>query len=278
MKIPRYWASQSATAKNPQGETYTLKHWGYSDTSLADAQNHAAEKLRRVVEKLTRSGLGQHQYAYASGVRREELIETIVDADQQLLGAITRNRYGALVLNTARLLIADVDQQEPGLLARFKALFGRQSQQPSPTRARIDQFQQAHPEYTLRIYQTHSGYRVMIVNQEFEPQAETTRRVFDALNCDPLYVTLCRAQDSFRARLTPKPWRCDSLPPPNLFPRETAAAQQHFERWLADYQRHSGAYAVCELAGHQAKPLSPAVARLVHIHDQYVLHSGRPLA
>lgn len=280
MKVSKYWASESTTAQDPKGETYALKRWGHSNLSLAEARRQAAQKLRQAVEKITTVGVRQQQYDedYASSPHREELIEEIVDRDDHLIGAITRNRYGALVLNTARLLIADVDNQPPGLLASLKALFSSKRAQQSATLKRIEQFRQTHPEYDLRVYETHSGFRVMIVDQAFDPTDDSTRAVFEALGCDPLYVKLCRAQDSFRARLTPKPWRCNSGKPPNPFPRETIEARQDFERWLQHYDRESSRFAVCNRVDDRDKSLPPTVERLIRVHDQHVLRQGLPLA
>lgn len=280
MKIPRYWAAQTASARDPQGHVYYLKRWGHSETSQSEAQRHAVEKLRQTVEHITRHGPNQHSYTndYTNGVRREELIETIQNADQTTIGAITRNRYGSLVLNTTQLLIADVDQHSPGLFAFFKGLFFGRNHRASAPLARIEHFQRNHPEYALRIYRTHSGYRVLIVNHAFAPNDAVTRHLFTELGCDPLYARLCRSQDSFRARLTPKPWRCHCPQPPNGFPRETSAAQTIFNQWLSNYQQQCRTYAVCERLDQQDVSVSAGVARLLKIHDDHVLRAGYPLA
>ena len=60
-----------------------------------------------------------------------------------------------------------------------------------------------------------------------------------ALGADPAFLHLCRIQGSFRARLTPKPWRCGQANPPGSFPREPEA-QAAFAEWLAQYQRVDG--------------------------------------
>ena len=61
---------------------------------------------------------------------------------------------------------------------------------------------------------------------------------------DPAFVTLCRLQASFRARLTPKPWRCDVPAPPGQHPRDPAT-QSEFAAWLLKYETASRAYATC---------------------------------
>ena len=51
------------------------------------------------------------------------------------------------------------------------------------------------------------------------------------LDADPAFVRLCRAQESFRARLTPKPWRCGCERPAVRFPREHAHDEERFSEW-----------------------------------------------
>ena len=67
------------------------------------------------------------------------------------------------------------------------------------------------------------------------------------LGADPAFVQLCRAQRSFRARLTPKPWRCGFGAPPSDFPRETPEEQTRFDAWLADYEIRCARFATCRL-------------------------------
>lgn len=100
------------------------------------------------------------------------------------------------------------------------------------------------------------------------------------LGCDPLYVRLCRSQQSFRARLTPKPWRCGVASPPSRFPHETPERAAAFERWLAAYDACCERYAVCEALPSVGDDfVSSDVAPLVSLHDEATRAStGLPLA
>jgi hypothetical protein len=62
---------------------------------------------------------------------------------------------------------------------------------------------------SYRIYETHSGCRVICTNRCFpQPKLEfASRRFMQFLKRDRQYIALCEAQGCFRARLTPKPWR-----------------------------------------------------------------------
>jgi hypothetical protein len=66
-----------------------------------------------------------------------------------------------------------------------------------------------------------------------------------ATGTDPWFVKLCLAQRSFRARLTPKPWRIGLKAPPGEFPRTDPALEEHFARWLQQYEAASLRFATC---------------------------------
>jgi len=48
-------------------------------------------------------------------------------------------------------------------------------------------------------------------------------------------IRLCRSQESFHARLTPKPWRCRLALPPASFPFSTSQEESKFRAWEANY-------------------------------------------
>ncbi|HYJ40647.1 MAG TPA: hypothetical protein VEW08_07650 [Steroidobacteraceae bacterium] len=108
MIVPKYWAEGRAHHRE-KGKQVTVRRYGWSDASQADAQTsadaRAQEALARVLsgEKLHRR---DHKVAYngAEGLPiREEILSTHGDA------VITRNSYGAHCLNTPNVLFADVD-------------------------------------------------------------------------------------------------------------------------------------------------------------------------
>lgn len=112
MIVPRYWA-EGAAKHRAQGRQTTVRRFGWSHTSLQDAQasadGRAAEALRRILagEKLQRRE-SKVPYNGAEGVPiREEIVAEHGDT------IITRNSYGALCLNTPNVLFADVDFAAP---------------------------------------------------------------------------------------------------------------------------------------------------------------------
>lgn len=57
----------------------------------------------------------------------------------------------------------------------------------------------------LRIYKTAHGYRLLVESQRLRPHGALFKELAKAFNCDPSYLKLCRSQECYRARLTPKP-------------------------------------------------------------------------
>jgi hypothetical protein len=104
--------------------------------------------------------------------------------------------------------------------------------------------------------------------------------VFDAVCADPLYRVLCKAQKSFRARLTPKAWRCGFSAPPVRWPFADAAAESRFAEWERAYETACRGWATFHyVRGIGSGRVSDTVRPLVELHDRMSLaESGLPLA
>lgn len=287
MKVAKYWARESATAEDPTGYKYHLISWSGSNQNLAEAKQKAIEKLSRWKTSL-REGqlLGAYPYEDKDEIK-EELIQELYDDDGNLIAAITRNRYGALVLNSAEVLFADVDlptpvNTAPNPFGKLLSLFGKGKKAPDDNqnpreeyRQRFTAFQDQNPELTLRIYETAAGFRAVILNKLFAPLGDDAQTILKELNSDALYIRLCRSQECFRARLTPKPWRCDVKGPPSPYPREEESKKERYLAWLQNYERKSQAYAVCNVVEElgDAK-MAKSVQAVLALHDQYVLNAN----
>jgi hypothetical protein len=108
MIVPQFWAEGRAHTRR-DGHSFTVRRFGWSDTSPADAQANAdaraAEALERILagERLDRRER-KVPYNGADGLPiREEIIGRHGDT------IITRNSYGARCLNTPNVLFADID-------------------------------------------------------------------------------------------------------------------------------------------------------------------------
>ncbi|MBN1763766.1 MAG: hypothetical protein JW860_00785 [Sedimentisphaerales bacterium] len=85
-----------------------------------------------------------------------------------------------------------------------------------------------------------------------------------------LYRKLTEKQECFRARLTPKPWRCGCTRPPNRFPWDTPEAEQAYRQWQQQYENKSQAYATCRLLECFGEIVSnECIDTIINIHDQY---------
>jgi hypothetical protein len=108
MIVPQFWAEGRAHARR-DGRSFTVRRFGWSDASPADAQANADA---RAAEALERVLAGEHlarrerkvPYNGADGLPiREEIVARHGDT------IITRNSYGARCLNSPDVLFADVD-------------------------------------------------------------------------------------------------------------------------------------------------------------------------
>jgi hypothetical protein len=231
---------------------------------------------KRVLDKL-RAGEPLDRYGYGSAPLREEVIERFHDAQGELAAAVTRNAYGAMVLNAAWLMFIDLDFAPSSLGEELKYFFVRlfnktvlspDARREAEMRERLEQFLREHRQWGIRIYRTFAGLRAVVTHDLFDPASETTSAVFRQLGADPLYVRLCTAQQCFRARLTPKPWRCGHVVNSIHWPRETEDQQEHFRQWLLDYKSCQSSYATCRYLGTLgSESIHPEIETLLKVHD-----------
>ncbi|SKA96908.1 hypothetical protein SAMN02745166_02492 [Prosthecobacter debontii] len=148
---------------------------------------------------------------------------------------------------------------------------------------RIRAFAQVHPQWHLRIYETPAGFRVLVMHRTFDPASEEVAHFFDALGTDPVYVQMCRNQNCFRARLTPKPWRigiqAHQPPRPGYWPVKPEHLPAR-RRWTALYEEKARGYAACRYLESLGSPgVHPQAESVCSLHDERCRsHSGMPLA
>jgi hypothetical protein len=277
MRVPFHWAKVNYTRRQESGVQIECTCWGWSDISADDARAHAQERARRAhVGRSSDDGPGRDGYdLYRETPLREPVTDRLYGGDGEQVAAVTRNRYGSLVLNAARVMFVDVDL--PAGKTGFWSLFSRRKRKEEQLArhervvSRIVDWSQAHPEYAFRLYRTAAGYRLLFTDRLFEPLSEEVARIFKALRADALYRLLTRKQQCFRARLTPKYWRL-----PNMLRYESP----HFDRdlylsqsgkWVERYERDCAGYRVCSLTetfGPAGSTMPPEVAQVVALHDE----------
>ncbi|MCQ4345925.1 hypothetical protein NGA35_00475 [Pseudomonas stutzeri] len=108
MIVPRYWAEARVQYRRKQRQI-TVRRFGWSDVSQAEAQAHAERRAQDALdglrdgEKLPRR---EPRVAY-NGADGVPIREEIVARHDEVL--VTRNAYGARCLNTPDVLFADID-------------------------------------------------------------------------------------------------------------------------------------------------------------------------
>ncbi|MGB8356550.1 MAG: hypothetical protein WCD79_21805 [Chthoniobacteraceae bacterium] len=272
MHFPKFWT------KANEGDTSA---WGWSDASVEDAMAKAGTQLQRIRDWLAGERTsGLEHYGYPGRPMREEVLREFQDEGGRAIAAVSRNSQGCLVLNTVNMLFVDVDLPEKpsgggGLLA---TLFGRKKAQPavestesaeSRITAKVQAWLSANPQWGWRVYRTRAGFRLLATHQPLEPQAPVVGEAFAAFEADPLYRGLCSQQECFRARLTPKHWRCNIPRPPARWPWENEKAEAAFRKWEQRYLNAAKDFATCKLIGQFGlTEIHPALAELVEYHDK----------
>jgi hypothetical protein len=288
MKIPKFWARATAETTTPRGAPVRFSCWRSSDTSEAVAHQSALAAARRILDAMLR-GKVLDRYEYGVMPLREEVVKQVAGADGRILAVLTRNGYGSVVLNTERVMFVDIDFPEKSLAdagkSLFKGLFGRKQKSPDDekqerARAAVDRFIAANPAWGMRLYRTFAGLRAIVTHDVIDPRTTAALDVLAQLGSDPLYVKLCKAQECFRARLTPKPWRCGCTPNPLRHPITDAKLLVWYERWKEDYETRQAQFATCRFLGPLGNPfVHPEAEQIVELHDFATRSDGAlPLA
>ena len=270
MRIFRHWTRIERTL-TIDGRARMVHAYGGSNLSAAAAAADAERRLDGVRARI----LGEpadDRAPYEADIR-EEVLERLDDRN-----VVTRNRYGAAVLNSSEVLFIDIDEPRLGFWDRFR---------PRPTGARkvarieaqvrrLVATAEALSGLGVRLYETHSGVRAIVTGRSFDPKSAHTAALLRLFHADRLYSALCRRQGCFRARLTPKPYRIKCATRKVVFPRGSEAEECEHRAWVDEYDRARQRYAACRLLcalGHDVRE------PIVVWHDQASgATSGRRLA
>lgn len=269
MNIPRAWTKTTTEATRPDGERVQVAVWGWGDDE-ASARHTAGERLRRLLERIARGEPMPDRYGYGSRPLREEILRYVLGEsgrEEDPAAILTRNSYGAEVVNAARVLFLDIDVPSPALPRWLRGLFGGTSPEDAAL-AKLRGALQTYGRATFRVYRTASGFRVMAIDRDFDPASREVQELMQATGTDPSFSQLCLAQRSFRARLTPKPWRCGLPAPPGEFPRTDSDLRERFALWLANYQKVTARRATCRYLETIGSGTARGDARIVQeLHD-----------
>ena len=267
MKTYKYWKRVTESLTGPAGEALSITGLGRSNESEAAAAADAREHLARVKAKIAGEEVPEKE-DYSADIREE------VVAELDPRNVVTRNRYGALVLNTESVSIIDIDEHRKG----FLEMLGFKKRENKPAIIEDVGKVAALPEYAdlgFRLYETHKGVRLIITGAYCDPEGRGWA-LMRACNSDPLFKMLCRRQTCYRARLTPKPHRMKMKTMRWRWPMEgdeLAAGRA----WADEYAERSAAFAVCKYLKTLGRTHEPDA--IIKYHDEETrAASGLPLA
>ena len=314
MLVPNYWAE--AKLKEKIGKrSVTIKRFGWSDISEADALENAQERVREAMERAKNGEQVRrldHKRSY-NGAEGLPIREEVVLKQENIV--VTRNSYGALCLNTPDVLFVDIDfEMVPSrklyfscvlvlfVIGVFSALYFKslfiffmtlilsfvfggtlaailiklkilsQGGYEKMSMRKIENLVATNPEMNLRVYRTPMGLRVLALHKLYDPQSEEVAKIFKVLSADSLYSTMCRNQNCFRARISPKPWRMGMTrigPRPGVWPVKEERIPER-RAWIEEYNSISDNYSSCHFKIHLGSEISdPIACEVLELHDQY---------
>ena len=266
MRFPPFWHRAALPDEPPPPSPYPIAPpfigHGWSYESEDDARTQALAKAQRVKNHFVhhtgeRPAWAWTYYPADGDIIREVVLERSRDV-APVAWVISRNSYGAHVLNVDGMAIIDVDAPERpspdvwpefGLRSMLRRFVGAPQQPPTPADP-ADAMQPGLIELldaqTLggRLYRTAGGFRIVITSEPMRWDDPRLDALMSTTGADPQYVRLCRQQQCCRARLTPKSWRV-GVPAPVRVPRPWTAPD-HWDPadWSARYDAASVGYVV----------------------------------
>lgn len=123
MIVPDFWA-EARVQQRHNGRQFTVRRFGWSDSSLADAERMANERALEALESIVRGSKQPRRepkvpYNGAEGVPiREEVLSRHGEE------VVTRNSYGAECLNSPSAFFVDVDHDSPLTFAMLVLAYG----------------------------------------------------------------------------------------------------------------------------------------------------------
>lgn len=277
MKIYRHWVKIPYEVSTDEGSCIVALYCG-SNISEEDAKNQIPLKADILTKKINGDNLdmlGDYEVEI-----REEIVKELDKSN-----IVTRNRYGALVLNSENIMFVDVDCPPVGFFRHLINLYrGRKSDPKGEALFNIRKlcFENRFRNMHIRVYETFSGLRLLIANTDLEAASEQSAALMEEFNVDPLYSRLCSKQNCYRARLTPKSWRMKMQRIRNVWPPEELSDEkrQKMEKWNEKYKEKSASYAVCRFIERIGKvDVASDIVSLIEYHDKLTgADSNLPLA
>ena len=250
MKIWRYWVSETRplTSVSASGSSCVCN---FRVTAGSDrSEEEARARLEDIFQELAnwnarqcgdedvaehRRRLNELHGYFEDGEYARPICERVL-SELDSCNVVTRNRYGAEVLNSSDTCFVDIDHVRRTFGEVVRGWVGGPVRPEDVLTARIEALlsRAENRDLGFRLYKTRAGWRLIVDGEGLEPGSPRMRSLFKLFNADYTYERLCISQQCYRARLTPKPWRIGM----QRFAEEDPS-------WLERYESAREGHAVC---------------------------------
>ncbi len=160
------------------------------------------------------------------------------------------------------------------------SLFGQKKpSQDERILARIKETVSSDSSLGMRVYRTKNGFRCLVTSRTFDPLSTESHDLLSRLGSDEQYMKFCRVQECYRARLSPKPWRCGVPRPPFRFPFSSPADEQQYRAWEKESDETVKSYSTCAVIGDfGSSSIHPEVESVLKLHDHFACEGDGPLS
>lgn len=164
----------------------------------------------------------------------------------------------------------------------FMIVTGLRGGRAAIARRKVDAFLADRPDWLIRLYRTPAGFRLLFMHRTFDPRSDETEACLTGAETDPFFIRMCRVQNCFRARVSPKPWRLPgtrALWPRGLWPWPAELLPVR-EEWVRDYESRAEGFAACRFIGEFGRgPVHSSCRAVQVLHDELCrAESDLPLA
>ena len=282
MKIWRYWLTETRPLRC-EGASCAPFECNFRVTAGSNvSESDARERLEAIFAELaewearggryTNEDVEEHRRRlrelhgwFEDGEYARPICEPVV-SELDSANVVTRNRYGAEVLNSEETCFIDIDHVRRTFGESLRGIFGGARTPADVLTARMEALvlQSENSDLGFRLYKTAAGFRLAVEGRHLDPGGQRANALMRIFNADHLYANLCVSQKRYRARLTPKPSRMKM------------ARYDDTPSWIEEYDSRRQDYAVCRfICAKGIRIDSPAVA----MHDEKTMcESGLPLA
>lgn len=280
MNVFKYWVKKSVLIEI-NGKKINKNFFEGSNVSKIEAENNLNNKLNQLIEDFKKSILKKPRERDKIKIAEYQNVNIVEDLILELIenkAYVTRNYYGAEVINVENIMFLDIDfsssilsykspYEKISLLEKIKFALGidkKRIQEKKDknneikkelekinlefnlkkNRANINIFY--HLKYILKnykdllfiIYKTSAGLRLVEVTKKWDAKDKNTIELMNQFGCDKSYVALCMKQNCFRARITPKPYRLNIEKLNIIYPYEENEKEK-INNWLYQYVKLS---------------------------------------